>query len=166
MRAAALVSADPPWLHLFVGSPRDAEAFLLASVRDMETALGGRVETRLLRGGRCRTVAVLYDEWSAALQFPLVFGENWDAFRDHLADLTWLRAGTVVLCLTDADKLLDHAPEQFATFAAVVVRVLQERNAPAAKERVRPTHLLVQAASAEQEAVRARWAAAGLTAAT
>ena len=163
MTTTDLLRTDAPWLHLFSGTPLDAEAFLTGAAH-LESAAAGGVVVRWLRGAKCRTVAALYDEWSAALQFPLTFGENWDALRDCLADLVWLRADAVVLCLTDAGKLLDQAPpEQFRTFADVLARVLADRNTPAAKDRARPLHLIVQATSAEQEAVRKRWAAAGLS---
>jgi hypothetical protein len=164
MTTTDLLRTDAPWLHLFSGTLVDTEAFLSTITSDLETAASGRVVVRQLRGAKCRTVAALYDEWSAALQFPLTFGENWDALRDCLADLAWLRADAVVLCLTDAGKLLDQAPaEQFRTFANVLACILADRNTSAAKDRARPLHLLVQATSAEQEAVRNRWAVAGLS---
>ncbi|RNE67379.1 barstar family protein [Cryobacterium tepidiphilum] len=45
---------------------------------------------RMVRGSKMPIVSELFDEFSAALQFPLYFGENWDAFDECLSDLDWL----------------------------------------------------------------------------
>jgi len=45
---------------------------------------------RLVRGAKMRTTARLFDEISAAFQFPCYFGENWDALDECLNDIDWL----------------------------------------------------------------------------
>jgi len=62
---------------------------------------------RVVRGRKMRTQQALYSEISAALQFPLYFGENADAFDECMADLAWLppQAGYVVV-ITAPDEVL------------------------------------------------------------
>ncbi|WP_199922364.1 barstar family protein [Microterricola viridarii] len=47
---------------------------------------------RVVRGRKMRTLRPLFDEFAAALQFPLYFGENRDAFYERLSDLVGARA--------------------------------------------------------------------------
>lgn len=75
---------------------------------------------RLVRGSRSATVPEFFNELSAALQFPLYFGHNWDAMDECLADMSWepLIGGLVVL-VPDADSLLASADDvERSTFAS------------------------------------------------
>ena len=55
-------------------------------------------------------VSELFDEFSAALQFPLYFGENWDAFDECLSDLDWLPVGGGrVIVVTEPEHVLTMA---------------------------------------------------------
>ncbi|QBS43088.1 barstar family protein [Nocardia sp. CS682] len=74
---------------------------------------------RELRGAKMRTVARVFDEIAAALQFPYYFGENKDAFDECLRDLDDFvgeGAGYVVV-LRDSDDLLAEEPAERAWFA-------------------------------------------------
>src|SRR3954468_14606746 len=78
-----------------------------------EAAWGWReagLTVRVVRGRKMRTVGQLFDELSAALQFPYYFGENWAAFDECLADMDWLpmNVGIVVAVLDSADLLADE----------------------------------------------------------
>ncbi|NKY56813.1 barstar family protein [Nocardia flavorosea] len=77
---------------------------------------------RELRGSRMRTVAGLYDEFAAALQFPYYFRPNKDSFDECLLDIddTLGEATGYVLAIRDADQLLAQAPEEREWFASVV----------------------------------------------
>ena len=56
---------------------------------------------RVVRGRKMRNLPGLFDEFSAALQFPLYFGENEDAFDECIADLENLPAGEPAsICFT------------------------------------------------------------------
>ncbi|MFE4541285.1 barstar family protein [Arthrobacter sp. NPDC056727] len=74
---------------------------------------------RSVRGSKARTLESLFDEFSAALQFPYYFGENWPAFSECLADLDWLSAQTgFVVVIYEASQLLQD--EQSEELAALV----------------------------------------------
>ncbi|MFI6870031.1 barstar family protein [Nocardia sp. NPDC050406] len=103
-------------------------------------------QTRVLRGKKMRTVAALYDEFAAALQFGYYFGENADAFDDCMRDLddTLGAAEQYVLLVYDAAQLLADEPRQRAWFAEamadcarywadeeVIFRVILQGPAPA-----------------------------------
>lgn len=62
----------------------------------------------------------LFDELSAALQFPYYFGENWDALDECLSDLSWLQGRHYVIIVTEAEHVLKHAPDEFKTFARML----------------------------------------------
>jgi len=49
---------------------------------------------------------------AAALQFPYYFGENWDADARLLADLAWLNADAMVICIADARSTSRQAPRR------------------------------------------------------
>ncbi|MBT2499561.1 barstar family protein [Agromyces sp. ISL-38] len=66
--------------------------------------------TRVVRGRKMRTLQALFDEFAAALQFPIYFGENRDAFDECIADLEGLRpASGFVVVITELDQVLDHS---------------------------------------------------------
>ena len=53
---------------------------------------GTDLSVKLLRGDKMRSWQALFDEISAALQFPYYFGENLNAFDECVADIEWLNA--------------------------------------------------------------------------
>jgi hypothetical protein len=62
---------------------------------------------RVVRGRKMRTLGGLLDEFAAALQFPLYFGENEDAFNECIAELETLPAGEgYVVTITEPDQVL------------------------------------------------------------
>jgi RNAse (barnase) inhibitor barstar len=63
------------------------------------------VTLRFVRGNKMKTVETLFDEFSAALQFPYYFGENWGAFDECIADLDWLPGETNIIVTTNSDQL-------------------------------------------------------------
>ncbi|MFD9827322.1 barstar family protein [Tsukamurella tyrosinosolvens] len=116
-------------------------------------ALKRRERPRVLvaRGSRMRTKAALLDEVSAALQFPLDFGANWDALADSLGDLDWLGGpALVVLGVAEAEQVLADEAGSLSTFVAV----LADREVQV---------LLSVSDDADVPRVRSAWAAAGLT---
>jgi hypothetical protein len=65
---------------------------------------------RVVRGRKMRTLHGLFDEFAAALQFPLYFGENEDAFDECIAELETLPAGEgYVVTITEPDEVLTDA---------------------------------------------------------
>lgn len=67
----------------------------------------------MIRGQKCKTLNGLYDEFSAVLQFPYYFGENWDAFNDCLNDLDWIAADAFVLCISNAENITHLGKSDF-----------------------------------------------------
>jgi Barstar (barnase inhibitor) len=114
---AALHRPEPPWLLRLETAPGSAHE---AAWR--WTAAG--MTCRVLRGAKMRTESACFDETAAALQFPDYFGENWAAFDECLADLSWLPARALALIVTDAEQVLDAEPPQvFALWLEVLTRV-------------------------------------------
>ncbi|ACZ20095.1 hypothetical protein Sked_01230 [Sanguibacter keddieii DSM 10542] len=77
-------------------------------IDDLAARLGRRgMVPRVLRGGEMRTEPDLFRETAAALQFPLYFGKNRDAFHDVIQDLDLgpVRDGIVII-VSEPDKVL------------------------------------------------------------
>jgi hypothetical protein len=147
--------AHEPWFHLVVGSAED----LSNAVRAVERT--GKAIARVIRGKHATTEASFFNECAAALQFPLYFGENWDAFRDCMLDLAWLEARGCTLVIADALHLLEKAkPEALANFVKIVTEATQQWNK---QGKPKPFHVVFHAVAAEESAVQKRFQAAGLT---
>ncbi len=158
MSTSPWTKSAPPWFHLLTASPSDTWDWLWAIASDSK----GTIATRLIRGRKAQTKAQFLDEISAALQFPPDFGENWDALHDCLADLSWIGADAVVLCLADADQLLARAPTELKTLIGVLQSAAKERNQPEKPKSARPFHVVVQAASGHEAQVKVAWQAGGV----
>ena len=50
-----------------------------------------------------------------ALHFPDWFGDNWDALKDCLTDLTWRKAPGYMIILEECNALAQAAPADFET---------------------------------------------------
>ncbi|WP_405167118.1 barstar family protein [Nocardia sp. NBC_01499] len=74
---------------------------------------------RELRGTKMRTVARVFDEIAAAMQFPYYFGQNKDAFDECLRDLDdFVGEGTgYVVVIRDSADLLAEEPAEREWFA-------------------------------------------------
>ncbi|WP_291079905.1 barstar family protein [Dietzia sp. UBA5065] len=77
---------------------------------------------RRLSGTRMADLDALYDETSAALQFPDYFGRNLDALDECLRDLDLPESpgGTVILVVTDAAAMLEAEPGRREWFGEAV----------------------------------------------
>lgn len=87
---------------------------------------------RVVRGRKMSNLAELFDEFSAALQFPLYFGENEDAFDECIADLESLPVGEgYVVTITEPDLLLAEAdPASLLWFARSLASAAREWGRP------------------------------------
>ncbi|CAN5175156.1 hypothetical protein BH10PLA2_BH10PLA2_15960 [soil metagenome] len=158
MSNPAWTKSAPPWFHLLVANPSDTCDWLWAIANDSKH----QVAARLVRGRKSTTPAHFFDEVAAALQFPHYFGENWDALHDCLADLSWLGAPSVVLCLADADQLLAKSPADLKKLADVLQSAAKEMNQPAKPKSPRPFHVVLQTTNGHEGAVKAAWEGAGV----
>lgn len=81
---------------------------------------------RRVAGNRCRDIAGLFAEWSAALEFPEYFGHNWDAFEECINDLPdWLPSSRYVIVVSNADRLFaDCSVAERKRFANTLFEIL------------------------------------------
>jgi hypothetical protein len=68
----------------------------------------------------CQDKAGLLERIAAALGFPAWFGDNWDAFYDCLADLSWRPGRGWVLILENVHDLRLAAPDVLDTALAIM----------------------------------------------
>jgi hypothetical protein len=154
MKLDHLGHADGHWLRALVATPAEAYDAALA----LQNKGRGSAVCRVLRGGKMRTLAGLFDEAAAALQFPPYFGENWDALDECLADLQWLPADGYVLTILDGVRLLDReSAGARQTFWRTLERAAQEWGQPAGGPAPRPAkvfRVIVQCAPEEEGRLR------------
>lgn len=155
-----LTQPAAPWHHLLVATPSDACDAVLA----LEQSSAPRLAARVVRGPKATTVAAFFDECSAALQFPYYFGENWDAVRDCLTDLAWLRAEAVVLVLAEAIHLLEKAPpKEQKKLRDVLDATAQDWNQTKKPGKATSFHVVWHATPEQETALKSRLQALGLS---
>jgi hypothetical protein len=155
-----LTRPDGPWLHLLVAPPADVSN----AVRAVERKAPLRVAARVIRGTKAVTVPALFDECSAALQFPLYFGENWDAFRDCLLDLDWLEAQAYTLVVAGARHLLEKAPpDELRRLVEIVTEAVHFWNQAGGPHGPRPFHVVLHAVAGEEAGLLAHWKGLGVS---
>lgn len=91
---------------------------------------GYEFAVRVVRGDKMKSLDGLFNEFSAALQFPYYFGENWDALDECLSDLEWIPAtsGYVLLIANTPEVLMEEDSSQFQTFIKILSRASRERD--------------------------------------
>lgn len=144
--------------HALVASTSDLDNYVVR----LHSVAGPNTVIRVVRGRRMQSKEHLLDEFAAALQFPLYFGRNWDAFEECMADLQWLPAKTYVLVISDAGSLLKMEPaNSIVVLFEILDRVSREwaagklPNINVEQEPVRFHVLLQDAASSIEELRRA-----------
>jgi len=154
-----LTKTDGPWLHSVIA----AHADLSNQVRALEQESTRRLVVRVVRGRKATTKASLLDECAAALQFPLSFGENWDALNDCLRDLDWLNAQVFVLVIADAVQLLtEGSADEFKQFFHILEQAATNWRPNSVHSNRRPYHVVLHAVSGEQAALHTRCQAASM----
>jgi len=102
------------------------EASLLDQVAALEKAARGHTVARIVRGYKSETKDELMTEIAAALQFPHLFGENWDALLDAASDRSWGGSETSVVVVSRAVNLLSKEPaSELKTFVEVMQAVAE-----------------------------------------
>ena len=155
-----LLRPERPWLRVLVATESDA-CDLRAALSEDPTA---GVVFRVVRGQKARTKPALFDEFAGALQFPLYFGENWDAFDECLADLSWLPGDAYVLLFVQSIHLLDKEPaDEIQRLLKILEKVAEEWSSSKQRPNPRPPrpfHVLLQCTKKEEPALRAKLTAA------
>ena len=116
-----LKSVNTGGFYLTVGRERDFDIFINKTFKDSNV-----VVSRIIRGRRCSTSESLFQEFAAALQFPYYFGNNWDAFDECIADLSWLPADKYLLFCTDLDRILSENANDLNTFFILIKDAILE----------------------------------------
>jgi hypothetical protein len=111
--------------HLFYTSDSHRVIFeeALAELHNV----GNSNEIIITRGSRMMNLQGMYEEISAAWQFPYYFGYNAPGLVDCMSDLSWLPGTSYVLIVHDAHLLLSSEPiQQFSgllgDFEEIVLR--------------------------------------------
>ncbi|MGC4936177.1 barstar family protein [Gordonia sp. DT30] len=68
-------------------------------------AVNGVIVVRSIEGKDIEDVKTAFDTFRSALEFPDYFGENVNAFRDCVADLSWMHADVVWIVIQNADLI-------------------------------------------------------------
>jgi len=117
MTIEKLYSTKPPYLYVLEATPSEITDYGWRIGEDNTR----KIALRFLRGKKMRTVKSLFDETAAALQFPYYFGENWSAFDECIADLSWLPADVYVLIVTNAEEvLIEESEPELGTFTRIL----------------------------------------------
>ncbi len=124
---------------------------------------------RFVRGRKMKTKQSLFDEFAAAFQFPLYFGENRDAFNDCMTDLPYLHPGKgYVVVITEPDEVLagederrlrwlvDSLTDAVRGWAIPIERGEWEDDSP-----IVPFHVVLAGQHESLERAAQRWMAAG-----
>lgn len=141
-------------------------------VQAVGSAVFGWVESgltaRVVRGRKMRTLVGLFDEFAAALQFPLYFGENLDAFNECIAELETLPAGEgYVVTITEPDQVLVEAgPEALGWLARSLQSAAEQWSRPVElgewwDRPAIPFHVVLAGEPDAIELAARRWSAAG-----
>jgi RNAse (barnase) inhibitor barstar len=155
-----LASHRPPWYIGIMGERAEADAW---SWRLQQKCFVARVA----RGKKMAHRLGLFDEISAALQFPSYFGQNWDAFHECISDLAWLPPDPVVLIVTDALGMLDAEPVDALRILVEVLEDAAERQTEpvqfgsAFRFARQPLHIAFQATTVEMPLLQTRLALVG-----
>lgn len=75
------------------------------------------------RGHKSKSLTALFDEWAAALQFPVYFGENLAAFVDCLRNFSRCNFTSLMIVVTHSSELLQEDKECLADFYAILTHL-------------------------------------------
>ena len=122
---SALVNAVAPFLHLVTDPvPKRLDTYWWP-VTD------NRITTFRIRACFCRSLPAFYKEISAALQFPIGFGNNIHALEDCLGDLDWIRGNSIAVVVWDASEfLVDETADLATSVLCAIERACVEQSNP------------------------------------
>jgi hypothetical protein len=111
-----------------------------------------------------RTVAGVFDEFAAGLEFPGYFGRNWDAFEECLSGLDdWLDLGSgLVLVIVDALEVLADETHRLAVLVSIIESARRTYSEPIVLSEcwdrsAVPFHVLLQVSAADVANLRRHW---------
>lgn len=134
------LNTQPPYLHIIL-----AEDELFSRWAYKVALQQQALVVRRLRGNKMKSRVSLFDEFSAALQFPYYFGENWDALEECLGDLNWCPAdGYVLFISTAVETLTSELGNQFDVFIQVLSNVSRQWASTSEESQPKPFHTYFQ----------------------
>jgi Barstar (barnase inhibitor) len=83
---------------------------------------------RFVRGNKMRGANGVFDEISAACQFPYYFGHNWPTLAECLGDLNWIGSLHFVLITTRFTELLADEPLEMVAFGRALGAAIEGYN--------------------------------------
>lgn len=126
--------------------------------RGTEAARGMFVAS--LRGSRMRKREGVFQQFSTLLQFPDYFGENWNAFKDCVADLDWLRTNRVLLVISHSDLLLtDGDSDELLVFVDILRQAADALGTATSFAQVVSLHVVLQVDPERARSLETRLAA-------
>lgn len=131
---------DGTWLYIAETDP--------SPLTDRMWAIDGSsaAAVRFVRGMRMTNVNDLFNEWSAALQFPYYFGGNWAAVDECIVDLDWLHAEAYVLVVLEAGYALPD-DNDFSVLLKILRSAATEWSEPDEFRTARPFKVVLQETS-------------------
>ena len=124
---------------------------------------------RVVRGRKMRTSEEVFDEFAAALQFPIYFGENWNAFIECICepeDGTLAPGNGYVVVVTEPDEVMADNEYDFKLVALALSRAAEELGTPIERgawwdRPAVPFHVVLAGDDQSLELASRRWANAG-----
>lgn len=124
---------------------------------------------RVVRGRKMRTSESLFDEFAAAPQFPIYFGENWNAFDECISepeDSTLKLGAGCVIVVTEPDEVMADEEFDLKLLATTLGRAADELGAPivlgASWDRPAvPFHVVLAGDNRSLKVASRRWSDAG-----
>ena len=159
MRRKNLLATQPPHIHLLVADIGEG----CDELRKLERQKEKKMLVRVIRGSRCRTEMGLFDEFAAALQFPLYFGMNFDALADSLRDLRHFHAEGLVIALAEANQILTEATDKLDDFLEVVNEAIAHWNPEKPAKDGMALHVVVVEAGRDAAECEFRWGKLGIS---
>lgn len=146
---------EPPYLHIVVTNEKMFGDYAYKTNFEERS-----LAVRVVRGKKMRQRESFFNEISAALQFPLYFGENWDALDESLADLGWLRGEGYILFVVNAIDVLNREPSgQFEIFLQILADIAPEW---AKSDTPKPFHVVLHCSDGELDRLQQHFKAAGI----
>ena len=127
-----VVHPRAPWAYVL----RSGGAGLWLMRGEAEEVAG--LDVRVVAGTACRAADQLFEEWTAALEFPELSERSWEGFAACVSDLEWLSPTCAVL-VADAERLLELEPARLPTLLGAL-----RRGADALAEKGRTLRLVFQ----------------------
>ncbi|WP_281176450.1 barstar family protein [Microbacterium trichothecenolyticum] len=129
--------------------------------------MSASLAVRVVRGRKMRRITDVFDEFAAAMQFPLYFGENKDAFDECIAELDWLRQAVgCVVVITEPDEVLSDARAELAWLVNSLRAAAEDWSRPvdvgeAWDRPAQPFYVVLAGNHEELEVAADRWSRAG-----